>query len=114
MSFPSEWSVNERLKKHRLSKVQPFQFGILFTLTNTWIETWFRNYTRMICSSYVLIDLFTDKAAILNKLDLRNIMACPGGGGGGHEHDPFCIYERLSGHFFLEFDCNGKKDGCAV
>ena len=83
MSFPSEWSVNERLKKHRLSKVQPFQFGILFTLTNTWIETWFRNYTRMICSSYVLIDLFTDKAAILNKLDLRNIMACPGGGGGG-------------------------------
>ena len=89
----------------------------------------------MICSSYVLIDLFTDKAAILNKLDLRNIMACPGGGGGGSarpvfifepplggggggvgwlEHVPFCIYERLSGHFFLEFDCNGKKDGCAV
>ena len=67
----------------------------------------------MICSSYVLIDLLTDTAAILNKLDLRNIMGCPGGGG-RHEHVPFCIYERLSGHFFLEFDCNGKKDGCAV
>ena len=25
------------------------------------------------------------------------------------EHVPFCIYERLSGHFFLEFDRNGKK-----
>ena len=33
----------------------------------------------MICSSYVVIDLFTDTAAILNKLDLRNIMGCPGG-----------------------------------
>ena len=38
----------------------------------------------------------------------------PRGAGGRHEHVPFCIYERLSGHFFLEFDCNGKKDGCAV
>ena len=26
-----------------------------------------------------LIDLFTDKAAILNLLDLRSIMGCPGG-----------------------------------
>ena len=59
----------------------------------------------MIFTTYVLIDLFTDTAAILNKLDLRNIMGCPG----GHEHVPFCIYERLSGHFFLEFDRNGKK-----
>ena len=102
MSFPSEWSVNERLKKHRLSKVQLFQFGILFTLTNTWIETWFRNYTRMICSSYVLIDLFTDKAAILNKLDLRNIMACPGGGGeGGAWARPVLYLRAPFGAFFL-------------
>ena len=30
------------------------------------------------------IDLFTNTAAILNFLDLRSIMGCPG----GHEHDP--------------------------
>ena len=28
-------------------------------------------------------------------------MGCPGGG--GHEHTPFSIYERLSGLFFLKF-----------
>ena len=31
----------------------------------------------------------------------------------GHEHNPFSIYERLSGHFFLTFSWNkivmGKK-----
>ena len=42
------------------------------------------------------IDLFTDTAAILNLLDLRSIMGCPG----GHEHDPIyslSIYARFSG-----------------
>ena len=28
---------------------------------------------------FARIELFTDTAAILNKLDLKSIMACPGG-----------------------------------
>ena len=35
----------------------------------------------------------------------------------GHEHDPIyslSIYELFSGQVFLEKDCNGKKDRCAV
>ena len=32
--------------------------------------------------SNLVIDLFTDKAAMLNLLHLRSIMGCPGGGGG--------------------------------
>ena len=35
-----------------------------------------------------------------------------------HKHIPFSIYEGISGHFFLEvfleLDCNGKTDRCAV
>ena len=45
------------------------------------------------------MDLFTNTAAILNKLDLRSIVGCPG----GHERIPFSIYERLSGDFILKF-----------
>ena len=41
------------------------------------------------------IDLFTYTVAMLNKLDY--------GMPRGHEHIPFSIYERLSGHFFLKF-----------
>ena len=45
------------------------------------------------------MDLCSNKAAILNKLDLRSIMGYPG----GHERIPFSIYERLSGDFTLKF-----------
>ena len=45
------------------------------------------------------MDLFTNAAAILNKLDLRSVMGCPG----GNEHILFSIYERLAGHFVLKF-----------
>ena len=59
------------------------------------------------------IDLFTDTAAILNSFDLRSIIGCPGG------MSTFRLYFRaLFGTFFLkvflEEDCNGKKDPCAV
>ena len=46
-----------------------------------------------------IIELFTDTAAILNKLDLKSITGCPG----RHEHITFSIYERLLGHFVLKF-----------
>ena len=42
------------------------------------------------------IDLFTYTTAILNYLDLRSIMGCPG----GHEHDPIyslSVYACFSG-----------------
>ena len=45
----------------------------------------FRCYNRSTTSTshdlfrVILIDLFTDTAAILNLLDLRSIMGCPGG-----------------------------------
>ena len=44
------------------------------------------------------IDLFTDMAAILNKLDLKSY-----GMPRGHEHILFTIYKYLSGQFFLSF-----------
>ena len=40
------------------------------------------------------IDFFTDTVAILNKLDLRSIVGCPGG---------ISIYKCLLRHFFLKF-----------
>ena len=43
------------------------------------------------------IDLFTDRAAILNKFDLRRIIGCPGG------MSTFRLYFRaLFGTFFLK------------
>ena len=53
----------------------------------------------MICSSCVLIDLLTDTAAIVNKLDLRNIMGCPGGGGGGMSTSRFVFTSAFRGIF---------------
>ena len=44
------------------------------------------------------IDLFTDTAAILNKLDLKSY-----GMPRGHEHILFTIYKYLLGQFFLKF-----------
>ena len=56
-------------------------------------------------------------AAILNKLDLRCVMGCPG----GNEHDPIyslSIYARFSGQFFFNFSFKEivmeKKGHCAV
>ena len=46
---------------------------------------WFSLVLRVICTEFpydfmfARIDLFTDTAAILNKVDLRSIMGCPGG-----------------------------------
>ena len=57
----------------------------------------------------MLIALFTYTAAMLNSFDLRSIIGCPG----GIAHF-VCIFELFSEHFFLEEDCNGKKDPCAV
>ena len=61
----------------------------------------------------MLIDLFTDTAAILNSFDLRSIIGSQGG------MSTFRLYVRaLFRTFFLkvflEEDCNGKKDPCAV
>ena len=61
----------------------------------------------------VLIDLFTDTAIILTQLDLMSIIGCPGG------MSTFCLYfQGVFGTFFLkvflELDCNGRKDPCAV
>ena len=60
---------------------------------------------QIICHVLVFMitrDRFTDTAAILNLLDLRSIMGCPG----GHEHDPInslSISARFSGQFFFTF-----------
>ena len=57
----------------------------------------------------MLIALFTDTAAMLNSFDLRSIIGSPGG------MSTFRLYFRaLFRTFFLEEDCNGKKDPCAV
>ena len=61
----------------------------------------------------MLIDLFIDTAAILKSFDLRSIKGCQGG------MSTFRLYDRaLFRTFFLkvflEEDCNGKKDPCAV
>ena len=54
------------------------------------------------------IDLFTETAAILNKLVLRSIMGCPGG------MNTFRLvftsaFWAIFLKVFLEEDCNGKK-----
>ena len=63
------------------------------------------------------IDLFTDTAAILNNLDLRSIMGCPGGMS-TIRYTRISIYARFSGQFFFKFSLKkivmGKKDRCAV
>ena len=60
----------------------------------------------------VIIDLFTDTAAISNYLDLGSIMGCPG----GYEHDPVYLHQYLRALFgsiflyvFLEKHRNGRK-----
>ena len=65
----------------------------------------------------LIIDLFTDTAAILNLLDLRSIMGCSRGM--STIRFTRSVYIRvLFGpiflQFFLEKDCNGKKDRCVV
>ena len=63
--------------------------------------------------SRLRIDLFTDTAAILDNLDLRSIMECPG------DMSKFCLlYTSAFWSIFLKFSKNkiviGKKDRCAV
>ena len=81
-----------------LAPVPLFEICSLFTPHLNWqsrIRLFFLNcYSRP----------FTNTAAILNKLDLRSIMGCPG----GHEHNPF----------FFKFSKNkivmGKRSLCRV
>ena len=61
---------------------------------------------------HLAIDLFTDTAAILDQLDLRSIMGCPG----GHLARSVILTQYLGALFgsiflkvFLEKDCNWKK-----
>ena len=61
----------------------------------------------------MLIDLFTDTAAILNLLYLSSIMGCPGGISSKIRYTHSVYVRALFGpvflQVFLEKDCNGKK-----
>ena len=48
------------------------------------------------------MDLFTDRAAILNWLDLRSIIECPGGMS-TIRYTRISIYARFTGRFFFKF-----------
>ena len=72
-----------------------------------------RNSVNKIWSGCNSEEIFTNTAAILNLFDLRSIIGCQGG------MSTFRLYFRaVFGTFFvkvfLEKDCNGKKDLCAV
>ena len=47
-----------------------------------------------------IIDLFTDTVAILNYLDLRSIMGCPGGMS-MIQYTRICNYTRFLGQLFF-------------
>ena len=53
-----------------------FKYHLILTSTSTYLHIYTSTYFHL---HDVLIDLFTDTAAILNFLDLRGIMGCPGG-----------------------------------
>ena len=52
---------------------------------------------------FVVIDLFTDTAAILNYLNLSSIMGCPGGMSTIRGTRISIIDARFSGQFFFKF-----------
>ena len=77
----------------------------------------FRKRPHRICSDFAIIDLFTDTAAILNLLDLRSIMGCPGGM--SSIRYTRSVYTRaFRANFWLSSPRKkivmGKKDRCAV
>ena len=59
------------------------------------------------------IDLFTETAAILNLLDLRSIMGCPGGMN-TIRYTRSVLTRAFRAYVFVEKDCNGKKDRWVV
>ena len=59
--------------------------------------------------SGLVIDLFTDTAAILNLLDLRSIMGCPGGHSlsiyarfSGKKRTSLSIYRAKGDHYYIQ------------
>ena len=73
-----------------IGPVPLFEIYSLFTPRLNW-HLRAHQWSSMIISRVQLFFLnskpFTDTSAILNKLDLRSIVGCPG----GHEHNPFGI-----------------------
>ena len=70
--------------KHNLIWKTCFLWGVseeehIFSLQQEHLLTLLTILRHLIKLWLISIDLFTDKAAILNLLDLRSIMGCPGG-----------------------------------
>ena len=90
-----------------------FKYDLMLTSTSTYLHIYTSTYFHL----HDVLDLFTDTAAILNLLDLRGIMGCPGGMS-TIRCTRIIINARFSGPFFFNFflkkDFNGKKDRCAV
>ena len=63
-----------------------------------------------------LVDLFTDTAAMLNQVDLRSIIGCPGCMSTIRYTPQYLrpLFGPIFLSVFLEKDCNGKEDRCAV
>ena len=103
--------LHQQLVRRFLSIQKTFLEGGRFKETK--MCTWYDSNVKWIN----LIDLFTDTASILNLLDLRSIMGCSRGMSMIRFTRSVYIRALLGPtflQFFLEKDCNRKKDRCAA